>query len=660
MRLASEGRATGWLDDLPLFSLAQHFFATIATLLAKAAVLGHTYRQESFSSTLLRLPEVAAYDFLILGAVALPIALASYISLSLKPAPRRVAGGLVYLAFSGWIALSLANAVCLVIVGSPLNRDLLSLAPHLGRYFLNTATRDTIGITTVALSICLVPLVLTPSLLRIGRGRTRRLSSGIALALLAAGFLSSRLTPANAEDQALRNTTVAHTLFRDTERDNLDAPPPTRWQADIVTRLQGETALAGHTAFSALPRKPHNIILVVWESVGDRYLHTHHLGDANTPNLNRLSELGSVRFRQAYAESPLSVQSVWTFFTGRRPPARAWIFLEKGPMPAHGPSLPEALKGLGYGTSVLIGSYTRSWGANRIVQIGGVDVFEDIENLANRDKYKQVGWSIDGRGINDRFWSWLDRQPRGKAFFSVVWNVDTHYPYRWAAMSAEDDTRNDAERYTRGIEHADRLLGEIAEGLEARGLDKDTLIVVAGDHGEGLARPPHLNQRMHGGLVFEDSIQVPLVFLHRDLGKAHTVETPVVLSDVYPTVLDLVGAPLPEGLDGVSLARPIAPRALFFRGMQGWPAAIRTGDYKLIAGSPGARGELFQLREDPLEAIDLSALQPEITLALKAHLASEITRRGRTDPSVNTEWRQPWIPDKMKPSTYGPGPAGRQ
>jgi arylsulfatase A-like enzyme len=657
MRPETQGRAAGWLDDLPLFSLTQHFCAAAATLLAKAFVLW-TYGHGTFFGTAFRFPAVAAFDFLLLGIAAVPIVIATRFPRLEAKSWRGAVGTLAYLAFTGWIFLTLANAVFLVLVGSPLNRDLLALGPHLGKYFFNTATRDTIGITVVALSVCVVPLFLTPPLLRLGRGRTHKISSRLAFGLLAAGLLSMRLNPETPEDRTLRTTTIAHALFWNAERDKLDAPPPTTWQAEIVARLQGEAALAGRMAFSALPRRPHNIVLVVWESVGERYLRTHHLGDANTPNLNRLSDLGSVRFRQAYSESPLSVQSVWTFFTGRSPPANASIFLNRASMPAHGPSLPEVLKDQGYRTSVLIGSYTRSWGADRIVQIGGVDMFEDIENLLNRDRYKQVGWSIDGRGINDRFWSWLDQDPGGSSFFSVLWNVDTHYPYRWAAMSADDDRRGDAERYTRVIEHADRLLGEIAYGLEARGLDKNTLIVVAGDHGEGLARPPHLNQKVHGALVFEDSIHVPLVFLHRGIGGAHSVNTPVILSDVYPTVLDLVGAPLPEGLNGVSLARAMAPRSIFFRGMQGWPAAIRAGDFKLVAVSPGDRGALFRLREDPMEANDLSLLQPETALALKAHLAYETTRRGRLDPSLDSEWRSPWIPDKMRPAT-SPRPIGR-
>ncbi|MBP6704130.1 MAG: sulfatase-like hydrolase/transferase [Vicinamibacteria bacterium] len=646
--LADQGSAPGWVDDLPLFGLCQHFCVATVVLLAKAAVLGHTYSHEPLSRSLLRLPSVVTYDLLALAAVAGGIALCSYFPFTRPRRVRYMAAFTLYFLASGWIALSIANAGFLAIVGSALNPDMLSLAPHLLTYLLSTATWDTIWMASAALVICLAPLALAPFLTRFGRGRAPALSHVFAIGLLVGGLLSSLQAPTGAEENVIRNMNVAQMLIPANAPSKLNAPVPPAWHTDIVRGLEGGVRDEGRQAFSALSRKPHNVLLVVWESVGERYLRSHPLGQAATPNLDRLSQAGSVRFRRAYAQVPLSVQSVWTLFTGRTPPAKASIFLDPAVMPPHGPSLPEVLKEHGYRTSVLIGSYSRSWGADRIVKLGGVDLFEDIENLANRDRFEQLGWGIDGRAINDRFWQWLGEQPRGEPFFSVLWNVDTHYPYRWAGMSADDERLGEADRYTRVIERADALLGELASELKVRGLDRDTLIVVAGDHGEGMARPPHPSQRLHGTILLEDSIHVPLVFLHPELGSAHGVDFPVALADVFPTVLDLLGLALPDGLDGRSLGREIPPRSITMRGMHGWPAAIRSGPIKLIVENSDDPGVLYQVEEDPLESVDLAGRQPEVAIALRSHLLFEATQRGRSDPSLDAAWRSPQVPKNIK------------
>ncbi|MEO8499612.1 MAG: sulfatase [Vicinamibacteria bacterium] len=648
------------LDDLALFALVQYSCTTAAILLSKLAALVHTFPQDRLVANLRRLPVIFADDLVILGGAALLIALLGRFPWSRGKGPRFVAAAVLYLLFAGWTALTLANAGFLATVGTSLDPDLLSLAPRLGRYFVTTATKDTIWIGAAVLMICLAPLALTPLLLRAARGKGRGLWNFWVAALLSGGLMSSGQLPHNAEERTLRNMTVAHVLFSNTPLVVRDVPPPTRRQAEIVAQLEGGNRNEGAVAFSALPRKHYNVLLVVWESVGERYLRTHPLGRASTPNLERLVRKGSVRFQQAYAECPLSVESVWSFFTGRSPPAKPQIFLDPGPLPPHGPTLPEVLKAQGYGTLVLIGSYTRSWGDDRIVRLGGVDVFEDIETISNRERYKQVGWSIDGRAINDRFWTWLDHQPKQQPFFSVLWNVETHYPYRWAAMSQDDDRQSDAERYVRAIEHADRLLGEVAAGLADRGLDKETLIVIAGDHGEGLGRPPRPNQLLHGGTVFEDSVQVPLVFLNPALKEAHIVDPPVILADVYPTVLSLLGVEAPPGLDGVSLAEPLSPRSIITHGIQWWPAAIRSGSRKLILDGPRDPGVMYRIDQDPLERVDLASQEPEIAVALRSRLLFESSERARFDASMESKWRQPLIPDSMKRQTLGPGAWRRQ
>jgi len=106
--------------------------------------------------------------------------------------------------------------------------------------------------------------------------------------------------------------------------------------------------------------------------------------------------------------------------------------------------------------------------------------------------------------------------------------------------------------YDAGVASADAWLGRLVEGLEARGLADDTILIVTSDHGIDLLE--------HGTLFaypsqapFQEILRVPLVLSHPALTEGVRLDAPVSLLDVYPTLLDLLGLPAPEGAEGASL-----------------------------------------------------------------------------------------------------------
>lgn len=306
-------------------------------------------------------------------------------------------------------------------------------------------------------------------------------------------------------------------------------------------------------------------------------------------------------------------------------------------MPPHGTMLGEALKSQGYQTAALIGSYTRCWGVDRIVGLGGIDLFEDIETLANRHRFSNLKWSADGRALNDRLWSWLGERDPERPFFAIVWNVETHYPYEWPTMTPAEANSSVARRYELSIEHADTLLGSIVDGLAERGLAEDTLLVVMGDHGEGVGRPPHTDQRLHGLHVWEDSLHTPLVFAHPGFGGSFDTDVPASLQDIYPTLLELIGAEAPSGLEGSSLASPLPSRLIWSSAMQWWPVAVRSGPFKFILSDAEAPGVLFDIDADPLESVDIAASRREIAAAFRAAVLFETAQRRRYDLSMDSD-----------------------
>ena len=233
----------------------------------------------------------------------------------------------------------------------------------------------------------------------------------------------------------------------------------------------------------------------------------HPLGRARTPVLDAASLRGSVTFGSAYCESPLSAQTIWALTTGMSPPAKPFLFVY-GDLPPHGPTLPGEMQRAGYRTSAFSSSYHTMWATKRIFNIEPFELFEDASDYGLTTTYAQNGIGVEDRAMLDGLERWLDAGPRDKPFFSVLWNVETHKPFSWVGMPEALKYVHDEERYVATIERSDALLGRVLAALEARSLLQDTLVVVMGDHGEGLGRAPRPWDVSHSGQVYEDDVQV--------------------------------------------------------------------------------------------------------------------------------------------------------
>lgn len=107
------------------------------------------------------------------------------------------------------------------------------------------------------------------------------------------------------------------------------------------------------------------------------------------------------------------------------------------------------------------------------------------------------------------------------------------------------------DMYDAGIAHADRLLGGFLDDLDSLDSRRRRLTVITSDHGEALGESGEL-----GHVELRDhTLRIPLVFALPDGRSAGArVDRQVGTVDVFPTVLELLGAPLPLPVDGVSLA----------------------------------------------------------------------------------------------------------
>jgi tetratricopeptide (TPR) repeat protein len=211
---------------------------------------------------------------------------------------------------------------------------------------------------------------------------------------------------------------------------------------------------------------------------------------------------------------------------------------------------------------------------------------------------------------------WLDGVS-GSSFFLWLHFFDPHTPYD---PPEPFKTRYISHLYDGEIAYVDAVLAEVIGELERRSLLEKTLIVVVSDHGEGLG--DH-GEDEHGLLTYDSTLRVPWIMrLPGRTAAGTSIDHPVSLVDVFPTIVELFGFGSPGPVDGTSqvdslrvgaaargdvlYAESLYPRLRF-----GWSELIgvRTDRFKYIRAP---RRELYEYRRDPGESTNVIGQYREV------------------------------------------------
>jgi arylsulfatase A-like enzyme len=347
----------------------------------------------------------------------------------------------------------------------------------------------------------------------------------------------------------------------------------------------------------------------------------------------------AVLFEQAVSQVPTTLPSHSTMFTGLYPQdhgVRRNMIFKLGPEVE---TLAEHLSAAGFTTAGFPATFIvgENFG---IAQ--GFDHYEAPPGGGGVVADAVYRLAADGVDLT---LDWLDGHEDGKLF---VWLhlYDPHAPYR-PPFPYSDRFPN--QPYEGEIAYMDAQVGRLLERLQGDGRWDETLVVIAGDHGEGLH--DH-GERHHSFLLYETTQRVPFVIRAPGVGVRRVAE-PVALIDLMPTVLDLVGLEVPEGQRGISLRAALSGdelprRDLYFETLcgalnYGWAElrGLRYGSWKLI---DSATPELYDLANDPDERNNLAAIELERVEEMRAVLAeiSEPLADGATaveamDPVLDAE-----------------------
>lgn len=180
------------------------------------------------------------------------------------------------------------------------------------------------------------------------------------------------------------------------------------------------------------------------------------------------------------------------------------------------------------------------------------------------------------------------------------------------------------QAYQASIAFVDRQIGRFLKALEANPRGRETIVMLVSDHGW------HLGEKKHWckGAIWEQTTRIPFMIRSPDVKPGSVCMQPVSLIDVFPTLVDLAGLPVPAHLDGASikpqLVDPATKRTPVISSYGEGNTAIRTERWRYIRYEDGSE-ELYDHARDPHEWKNL-ATSPEHQ-SIKRELAASIPRR---------------------------------
>jgi arylsulfatase A-like enzyme/uncharacterized protein HemY len=375
-------------------------------------------------------------------------------------------------------------------------------------------------------------------------------------------------------------------------------------------------------------KKDFNYILITVDTLRADKIGCYGFSYIDTPTMDLFASRG-VRFERCYSQTPLTLPSHTSVFTGTLPLFHGVRDNGGFIVPKELKTLAEVFKDKGYDTAAFIGAYVldSKWGLNQ-----GFDYYFDQFDLS---KFKRISLGTvqrPGNEVMDEALKWLESK-KGKKHFAWIHLYDPHTPYE----PPPPFDKKYRHPYLGEIAFADSQLGRLWQFLEGNNLVDKTFLIFASDHGESLGE--HLESN-HGFFVYQGAIHVPLIVV-TPFAKLQGISCPQVVSliDIMPTVLDMDGDPVPQQVQGKSLVpcffnpkkklENLAYAETFYpRFHYGWSdlKSVQNDRYKLIlAPEP----ELYDLENDAKEANNVAASQGKIFAELNAEAAAFIEKSSQ-------------------------------
>ncbi len=376
----------------------------------------------------------------------------------------------------------------------------------------------------------------------------------------------------------------------------------------------GATPSSSSSPNGEAPRKPLNVFLLTVDSLR---IDVPWQGYSRpiAPNLTRLAA-DSVVYTNAYSASSYTAKSVATMLTGR---LASTLYRDGRFFARYAPAnlfLAEILGERGVRTFAWQGHmyFGRKSGLEQGFHewrlVPGIKFDPETDNDVTSDKMTALGKELFGNPENTK-----------GPFFAWAHYMDPHDQYLKHA-EAPDFGKKARDRYDSEIWFTDHWIGNLLDWMKTQPWWSNTAVIVTADHGEAFGEH---EMYKHAFELWEVLVRVPMFVFAPGVTK-RAIDQRRSHLDLAPTILELMGAPIPRGFQGRSLVPELYGKEpdsrepilceLAHDSHNPPRRAIINGRYKITEFERG-RHELYDLTNDPKEARDLSKTEPAEFAAMK-------------------------------------------
>ncbi len=445
-----------------------------------------------------------------------------------------------------------------------------------------------------------------------------------------------------------------------------------QWRGKPITlRLRTDPGPAGDPSFDyavwsdltllsavpVTPSRPHIVLIDIDTLRADR-MSCYGYGRRTTPRIDAWFARSGTRYEDSLAPASWTLPSTASLLTGLAPHQHLAVGLEHT-LSVEVRTLAELLRESGYQTlGVVEGPFLgRSYGldAGFDEHHSSSEVNEEVVAASWQKQLERLKPNPTGRPVFLFLQTYLVHAPyrsdprfevaqeyEGKLRGQVVDYSSVIEPYlRGDLELSREDKQHISALYDAGISRMDEVVGNFLETLESTLGTQETLVILTSDHGEELFEHDGMT---HCHSLYEELLRVPmLVRFPSGIGPRETVsQAPVSLLDIAPTLLDLAGLQVPNGLPGRSLLSNPPDRRLRVSQTLGLSSVSLDGEKLILGRNSTIRRELgpveyYRLDEDPGELRNLAAINSHRAERLKRALADYfVTYPGMVQESTRT------------------------
>ena len=411
------------------------------------------------------------------------------------------------------------------------------------------------------------------------------------------------------------------------------------------------TAFAAVRAAAASPAKPaSNVILITIDTLRADHLGCYGYREIKTPNIDSLAA-GGARFARAFTPVPVTLPSHSSMLTGTYPMLSGMHDFAANKLSPDQPTLTTVLKHAGYTTGAVVASAVLDsrFGLNR-----GFDFYFDHFDFSRLEESNLDQMERPGNVVADHALDWLGKNANRK-FFLWMHLYDPHYPYNPPQPYSHEYA---AQPYDGEIAFDDEQVGRVLRFLKEKGLYQNTVIVLAGDHGESLGEH---GEKTHGFFIYNATLHVPLI-VHLPGSSATVVGDPVSLVDLMPTVLAAIGLQAPPMVQGRNLLpiirgeaadhdRTVYNETFLPRIHFNW-SELRGAQNVKYHFIDAPRPELYDLAKDPGELRNLFADKKAVGEEMRARLATLIRDYSAGKEMAEKTGLDPALMERLKSLGY--------